>query len=210
MNPFDKNMVLQLKENGYYHVPDLFKNEDILPLNKQTNQLINQWYGGQIENADFWNYTNKKGNKILYRIQNFENHCPLVKELILKPKYKQLLSSVFDHDARPNCFALIIKMPDCNGVPWHRDIDKIPPHQLYNFSIFIDNALPENGCLEVIPKTHLDFNDYSKITSGPENTTKLVVSANDVIIHDVRLFHGSGPSVSNSIRRSIVIEFGSN
>lgn len=195
-----------LRENGYVRVSNIFSKNDIAEVKRYTSTLIEQWKSNEILSVDFWSYNNKKKEKVLYRIHNFENHYSPIKVLIQKPEFQNLVSHVVGENSFASFYALIIKMPFAVGVPWHRDIDNIAPSKIYNFSIYLDDSFPENGCFEAADATHKDYNDYSQI-KAPENASKISALETDIIIHDVRLFHSSGLSNCESLRRSIIIEF---
>lgn len=197
-----------LEKDGYCRVTDIFSERDLYYLKLKSDKLIQRWKEGKENSSDFWNYVDEQNDRILYRIHNFEKHFPEIKKIVKRPAFKKLIRKVFGVDIPPRVFALIIKMEGKGAaVPWHRDIDQIGPAEAYNFSIYLDNSTMENGCLEVVPGTHKKYDDYSKNIDPSKEKIPVFASSNEVIIHDVRLFHGSGFSKSQLIRRSVVIEY---
>jgi len=114
--------------------------------------------------------------------------------------------------------------PRGNGkrVPWHEDSaywrGQIEPMEVCTVWLAIDPSTRLNGCMMVIPRTHLEgragFSDY-----GPTDTRTAVFSTeileqqrddsqrvyielqpNECSLHDARIQHGSEPNTS-SIRR---------
>lgn len=197
-----------LKENGFAHVKNVFSGKDLDEVDFETKSLIKKWKSGIISGEDFWSYTDEENSRILYRIHNFEKYYPKIISLIEKPQFNDLRNEVFGTRTYPKFFALIIKMPNKGAtVPWHRDIDKVSRGEIFNFSIYLDDSSPENGCLEVVAGTHKDNGEYSNIEGTPSNVLQIPALKNEIVIHDVRLLHGSGFSKSPNLRRSIVIEF---
>lgn len=197
-----------LIDNGFAVIQNVFSDDELTDIKRATEIMIEKWYLGLMKHKDFWHGVNEKQEKILYRIHNFEKHYPGIEKVINNPKFQGVINEVLGEDATPTVFALIIKMP-FNGaaVPWHRDIDDIAFCEKVNISLYLDNSFEANGCLEVVSGTHRDNNDYSMVKSPPVNRLAVPVSSTDIIIHDVRLLHGSGPSTSEFIRRSVVIEY---
>jgi phytanoyl-CoA hydroxylase len=104
---------------------------------------------------------------------------------------------------------MIVKMPGLAArVPWHRDRTSVPPHSVCNLSVFLDDSVPENGCLEFVPGSHLLPDDADATQTCERGLIQPVpATAGDVLVHDVRIVHGSRTNTSTAYRRSIVIEF---
>lgn len=114
--------------------------------------------------------------------------------------------------------------PKGNGkrVPWHEDSaywkGLIEPMEVCTVWFAIDPSLRENGCMQVIPRTHREgtkgFSDYdavdptknvfsTEITKAQRNdslATLVELQANQCSLHDARIMHGSDPNTS-SLRR---------
>lgn len=198
----------ELIEKGYTIAKNVFSTSDLAPLRDYTFNIIEKWRNDEIISSDFWNYKNSDNEKILYRIHNFERHYPDITKLIDNQKFKALVSSIFGREAYPTVFACIVKIPQKGaGVPWHRDPVDVPSKSVFNFSIFLDKATEENGCLQIAPYSHLDENIEKVNKSEFDQIISLIAEPGDVTIHDVQAYHGSGCSKSPNLRRSIVIEY---
>jgi len=109
---------------------------------------------------------------------------------------------------------------DGKRVPWHEDSaywgDMLVPMQVVTVWLALDRADTENGCMRIIPRTHL--NGYSRYepVSQPElnvfgteiiredhdasRAVDLVLDPNQASLHDGKLMHGSNKN-SSSRRR---------
>jgi ectoine hydroxylase-related dioxygenase (phytanoyl-CoA dioxygenase family) len=107
-------------------------------------------------------------------------------------------------------------------VPWHEDSyywkGLVEPMDVCTLWLAIDPSTRENGCMRVIPRTHLTgragFSDYDDVDPSRNVFPTEVVRAqrdesrqvaielqpNECSLHDARLMHGSEPNTSN-IRR---------
>jgi Phytanoyl-CoA dioxygenase (PhyH) len=114
--------------------------------------------------------------------------------------------------------------PKGNGkrVPWHEDSaywkGRITPMEVCTVWLAIDPSTRENGCMMVIPQTHITgykgFSEYddvdvaqnvfnSEIKPILRDDAKRVyieLQPNECSLHDARIMHGSEPNTSN-IRR---------
>jgi len=114
--------------------------------------------------------------------------------------------------------------PKGNGkrVPWHEDSaywkGKIEPMEVCTVWLAIDPSTKVNGCMMVIPRTHVEgqkgFSDYdavdatknvfsSEIKAAQRDDSKRVyieLQPNTCSLHDARIMHGSEANTSN-IRR---------
>ncbi|MBI1336210.1 MAG: phytanoyl-CoA dioxygenase family protein [Phycisphaera sp.] len=96
-------------------------------------------------------------------------------------------------------------------VPWHEDSaywkGRLDPMRVVTVWLAVDPSTPENGCMRVIPGTHLNgFSDYdpvanpkeqvfgSEIRQGQYDESKAVdcvLKAGQASLHDGRIIHGS-------------------
>lgn len=199
----------QLRRFGYAVVRSFFSIEELSPVSHLTASMIGNWRAGLVDDEDYWSYENAEGY-VLYRIHHLETKDARIKELAEQNELMKLVHSVVAEGATPTAFALIIKMPRLGaGVPWHRDLVDVPPNTIYNFSIYLDDSTRGNGCLEVVPGSHLFPDNFKMEADGrrPEDAHCVTAQRGDIIIHDVRLVHGSAFSYSSRQRRSICIEF---
>lgn len=114
--------------------------------------------------------------------------------------------------------------PKGNGkrVPWHEDSaywkGKITPMEICTVWLAIDPSTRENGCMKVIPRTHVEgqkgYSEYepvnpeqnvfsSEIKASNRDDSKQVyieLDANECSLHDARVMHASEPNTS-AIRR---------
>lgn len=107
--------------------------------------------------------------------------------------------------------------PQGNGkrVPWHEDSfywkGRLDPMEVATIWLAIDPSLPENGCMNVIPKSHNNgYSEYEPVDLAtnvfPTEIRKFQVDENRAVpcilqpnhcsIHDGKLIHGSAPNHS--------------
>jgi phytanoyl-CoA hydroxylase len=193
-----------LREKGFERVPSVFSAIEIREASDVVDRLISTWPGSS--DPDFWAFhEHNEDTEVLYRIHNLEKKNEIFLRLIRLSRFRSIVRRVMGA-AVPTACALVYKMPRIGAeIPWHRDPIDVPPNTVFNFSIFLDPASPENGPLSFVPGSHLHDQGYP--AGRPRDAVAVQAAAGDVLIHDVRVYHGSGRSRSATPRRSIIIEF---
>jgi len=122
--------------------------------------------------------------------------------------------------------------PRGNGkrVPWHEDSaywGTMLPTSMKVVTVWlaIDPSRRENGCMQVIPRTHntgkMGFSDYdptdvsknifpTEVTESQRDESKAVaieLAANHASLHDARIIHGSEPNTSTLRRCGYTMRF---
>ena len=101
-------------------------------------------------------------------------------------------------------------------VPWHEDSnywgDVLSEHKVITVWLAIDDSLPENGCMKVIPGTHGNgFSDYEDVDSSkhvfgtqirPEDMDEskavdLAIREGECHVHHAKMIHGSNANASD-------------
>jgi ectoine hydroxylase-related dioxygenase (phytanoyl-CoA dioxygenase family) len=119
-----------------------------------------------------------------------------------------------------------LSKPPEEGMPvlWHQDGSYWPlePMEVVTLWLAVDDSLPENGCMRVIPGTqHLDLQtlqrrtDVANVLSSQidpalvdeSKAVDLVLKAGDVSVHHPNLIHGSNPNTSTKRRCGLTIRY---
>lgn len=151
-------------------------------------------------------------------------------ELIAYAKTLEAFQSLGFEDLRWTSGYVISKPPHSPSLFWHQDWGgwnepesyEEAPLQLFAMFYLVDTT-PENGCLRVIPGTHVRRHQlhevlaeaHSKATyEGDESSTEheavegevdVPVMAGDLVIGDARLLHASHPNDSDASRTVVTI-----
>lgn len=119
---------------------------------------------------------------------------------------------------------LFIKEPNTGGfISWHQDARYagMEPHDWVTGWLAISNVTEENGCMQMIPGSHIDplrdhvdtFGEDNLLTRGQEvqgiDESKAVpvpLKPGQLSLHHPRIVHGSGPNTSNERRIGFALQ----
>lgn len=201
----------QLRLDGFAVAAGAISEPLLSDLRTEAIRLVRRFTDEGYRSDDYW-FFNAAGTRqpVLYRIHNLENQgSALISGLYADGPLHSLAADILAAPARSTACAMIVKMPGlAAAVPWHRDRTSVSPHSVCNLSVFLDDSVPENGCLEFVPASHL-LPDDADVTRTCERgpIQPVPAEAGDVLVHDVRMVHGSRRNTSATYRRSIVVEF---
>lgn len=123
----------------------------------------------------------------------------------LHPQSVELACQILEEDVLLRC-GILVDLGTGEATPWHRD-DQGKPFML--FMQYRGGAVPQNGCLRVIPKSHLCesqiIEDEFSILSVEQNwacsrfneaithprEVSLAVTPQQLILRDSRIWHGT-------------------
>lgn len=118
---------------------------------------------------------------------------------------------------------------DGRRVPWHEDSaywkGHVEPLDIVTVWLTIDPSTEENGCMKVIPRTHMEgqkgYSNYDPVDASkhvfPTEITKrqrdeskavsCILEPNHASLHDARIMHGSDPNHSTRRRCGYTMRF---
>jgi ectoine hydroxylase-related dioxygenase (phytanoyl-CoA dioxygenase family) len=211
----------QLITDGYCICPDVMPLEFVSRLRKTTENLCN----GMSED-----------HKERYRVQGSMFHTnlhPIFADLVAWPSSLNQLKAMGFRDPKFTDGYIISKPPNSPGLFWHydwfawEDPTSYDPKPLQVFLMYyLENTNPQNGCLRVIPGSHLYHNTLHEVIDkpheeslssarnldGPEFSKRpdeidVPIRAGDLLIGDARLLHATHPNLTDSRRTVITLWF---
>ncbi len=157
----------------------------------------------------------------LRKIQEVYQVEPVFKDMLSQPKVLDIVQDIIGPDIYYHSSKLMCK-PGNGGrrKPWHQDFAywaSMDPRQVTVW-IAIDKATRENGCMQVIPGSHLrglidhhHLEDFQIKEDGIPNENVVVAEMNpgDALFFSVLTLHASDPNLSPNPRLSAIIDFDS-
>ena len=163
----------------------------------------------------------------LPQILNPSKYVPELNQTKLLANVQRLGEQLVGSDAKAG-FAHAIYKPPHHGAetPWHQDASYWPPHQIHRqISIWVplQEATPENGCMEFIPRSHeLDVIKHQSIGGDPsvhgnelhpdemwrvneDNVVQCPLPPGGATMHGGYMLHHTGPNTSDVPRRALIL-----
>jgi len=158
------------------------------------------------------------GEQRIRRIKSPHLNHEVFAAQLRSPKLLDMVEQLIGPNIRWHHTKLNAKQPSGSGhVEWHTDWSYYPHTNcdLLEIAIAIDPSTIENGCLHVIPGTHLgpalDHSENGAFVGAVpvgsfdiESAEPLILQPGDISIHHVRLLHGSGPNTTGAQRRLLL------
>jgi len=200
-----QSMKEQFDEQGYIVLKGLFAPEEVRALKEEARGII----------ADKVESVKKTG---VYLGLAYESD--MFKKAAARPELVHALVSIMGKHVVFLNDKLVFKNSETDfGSPWHQDYPYWKGSHKFSVWIALDDASPENGCLRIVPGSHLlGFVDHGGDTSdGHGFMNRLDASVFDeskaidlpaaqgdaIVFHDL-LFHASYPNSSGKDRWALI------
>lgn len=197
-------------ENGYVMPIRIFDDQEIAEHRRYFDRLLEK-------------HTREGGDS--YSLRRMQVYCQPLWDIITNPKILDCVEDILG----PNIVAwgsqYFCKLPgDGKPVSWHQDASYWPltPAHTVTLWLAIDDADRENGCMEVIPKTHTLGHLEFDMSGADENSVLpqkikgieqygapvcFELKAGEISLHADMLVHGSEPNNSNRRRCGLTVRY---
>jgi ectoine hydroxylase-related dioxygenase (phytanoyl-CoA dioxygenase family) len=158
--------------------------------------------------------------KVIRKLEPISDLSPLFAELAYHPRIIGPISEVLGEPVELFEDKLNLKLPGGSPYPWHQDwvcCWRAHTDDLVTCFIYLDDADETNGCLQVIPGSHLGkpilpFKPGSRFEVDPASfdATKAIpapLKAGEMILFDSYLLHFSDLNRSRAPRRAIIYTY---
>lgn len=221
MNVLSTDELSFFKANGYLHLKGMLSDDEISDVDRDSLKMIEPRIWGPCDD-DRWLYEKTKDNKeFLRRIDGIDSpDMPESFQVLLgKPKLLWAVNQLMEGDYfAATVQALVYKGAKYGeSLHWHQDPINIRRFPAFNMDIYLDKSTIENGCVYVIPESHLagyhakdpGFIEHWTDGKGVEAKAAVPVETNpgDVIFHATSVLHASGKNKTSSSRRTIYYHF---
>ena len=222
-------------KQGYLHIPNVLKNDEIINLKKAADNVIEKYENRTLnmECSAQGNPTLGKHNAESYNILQAIEYTDRFDYLLDHPRIFGVITDIMGVFLQVSGCDLFIRHPstEISGLnQFHTDggpsLQKILPQKktpplLIKMQYFLTDLNEENaGNFTVVPGSHLkriegynknclvpDCNQYVEKGMMPPEAKQILVKAGDIIIHAWTLWHAVSSNNSNVSRKSISIRY---
>lgn len=213
---------------GYLTAPAIVTEEKLARMREESDRLMalcfeeRRRYAKRIEwEVDHLADEEKRGmEKVIRKLEPISDLSPIFRELAFSPEITGPVSAIFGEPVELFEDKLNLKLPGGSPYPWHQDwvcCWRAHTDQLVTCFIYLDDADAANGCLQVVPGSHLGkpilpFRPGSRFEVDPASVDlgKVVpvpLKAGEMIFFDPYLLHYSDLNRSRTPRRAIIYTY---
>lgn len=214
----------QLKDfddNGYLFLPECFNADEIALLKQEAAQVLAQ------QRPEIWREKNG-APRTAFAAHTYNDAC---RTLASHPRLVEPLQQLFGEDVYVHQFKINAKAAFTGEVwQWHQDFptwhadDGMPQPRAMNIAVFLDEVMPINGPLMLVPRSHkggalksehdLQTTSYPLWTLDQPTVTELVQQngivtptgkAGGVLMFHANLVHGSAGNITPYPRRIVYL-----
>lgn len=209
------------KQNGYLLVKGVFNTVEIVEMRKAVDGIIeraakakrdanHQWQGDFLPPEEL--------NKLVLKgFHDVQYHDAVFMRALMHPAIVSILTKVIGPNVQLHHSKMLVKPPERGAAfPFHQDHPYFPhrDHTMTAASVHLDDANDENGCIRVIPGSHLwgpiphigrHYLDAKKYPL--DQGTPCEAKAGDVLFFNYLTVHGSYPNRSDRIRRNVLFQY---
>jgi len=208
-------------ELGYVFIPECFSEQEIEILRRAAADVLSQ------DRPEVWR--EKDGTpRTAFACHRYNDACEL---LVHDPRLIDPLEQLFGERTYIHQFKINAKAAFTGDIwQWHQDFptwhkdDGMPEPRAMNIAVFLDEVLPINGPLMIVPRSHkvgalesehdLQTTSYPLWTPDSETVTRLVEQngiiaptgkAGGVLMFHANILHGSAGNITPYPRRIVYL-----
>jgi ectoine hydroxylase-related dioxygenase (phytanoyl-CoA dioxygenase family) len=142
-------------------------------------------------------------------------HDGVFTRMVAHPRLVKVLTQLIGQNVQLHHTKMLVKPPEQGApFPMHQDYPYFPHerHSVVAASVHLDDTDEENGCLHVIPGSHLggpfEPRGASKAVEYPLSAgVPCPAAAGDVLFFNYLTIHGSGVNRSSRTRRNVLFQY---
>jgi len=209
------------RANGYIGVENVYSPAEVADLRRVTDELVER-SRAVTKNDDIFDLEPSHSPLVprVRRLKNTAQHDPVFRRTLDHSKMLDIVAQLIGPSIYCNGDKLNMKIGGVGSpVEWHQDW-AFYPHtndDLLAVGVTLDDSTIENGCLLVLPGTHLgriyDHNQDGGFVGAvtedgfrPDGAVPIELKAGGISIHHVRVLHGSAPNRSPNPRRLLLFQ----
>lgn len=215
-----EDQVAHFREHGYLLLPGTLSDADLAELDAELNRIADNYQDLPAVREGFSLEPKQDPNAkrpIFRKVGGISDHSDAFKRLLHHERILSVLHRLVPEDIHLHRDVVMMKPAKVGREkPWHQDSSYWPyqPMDLISAMTALDDATPDNGCLQVIPGTHKkEVKHYGKelridLTPEQQAQTRYVpLRRGDTLLFHSLLLHASEPNHSEHPRRVCIFSY---
>ena len=201
------------REHGYLHVRSAFDAAEVDDMREALDRILASVEGTEHDRNHRWGAVAQEA--VLKGFHDVQYHDAAFTRAAVHPRLVHVLTELIGPNVQLHHTKMLVKPPEKGApFPMHQDYPYFPHerHSVVAASVHLDDADEENGCLFVIPGSHLggpieDTGESHSLDIPLERGTPLPATAGDVVFFSYLTIHGSGVNTSTRTRRNVLFQY---
>jgi ectoine hydroxylase-related dioxygenase (phytanoyl-CoA dioxygenase family) len=199
----------EYERDGYVLVRNVFDPGEIDDMRDALARILENVEGTASDRNHAW-----VGGK-LAGYHDLHYHDAVFTRMVSHPRLVEVLTELIGPNVQLHHSKMLVKPPE-EGAPFpmHQDYPYFPHerHTMLAASVHLDDTDEENGCLHVVPGSHLlgpleAEGDAHTVDYPLESGTPCPAKAGDVLFFNYLTIHGSGVNRSDRVRRNVLFQY---
>ncbi len=214
------------EQQGYLIFPQFLEEGELGILRRALADVLARAEGLTSSNEWFSLVKARDGaGRYVRRVANPNALHPAFHEIVFNQKILDVVESLIGPNIQLHHTKINLKPPSRHaGFEWHQDFASFPHtnFDLLAVMLMLDDSTAENGCLQVIPGSHLwgpRDHLYSRSTTyssriedesvipDPSYWVRVAVPAGGIEVHHCNLLHSSLPNSGDKPRSALLIQY---
>jgi phytanoyl-CoA hydroxylase len=201
------------REEGYVHARGVFAPEEVEELRRGVARILDGVAGTEHDENHVWGAVREE--TVLKGFHGVQYHDAAFTRAATHPRLVDVLTQLLGPNVQLHHTKMLVKPPERGApFPMHQDYPYFPHarHTVLAASVHLDDTDEENGCLCVVPGSHLQgpieaVGESNSLDVPLEDGTPLPAAAGDVVVFNYLTIHGSGVNRSARTRRNVLFQY---
>jgi phytanoyl-CoA hydroxylase len=226
-NQQPKNIINDFITDGFLAIDQLISSETVALAMAGLDSLISgsikgfrsiQWEGAVRSKLEQMTFDDRRNS--IRKLFNYVDYSPELRSIAFDHKILQFVSDLLGEESSLVADTALLKPPGIGREkPWHQDkafYDIRAGAPMLGLWIALDEAIPENGCMFVIPRSHrggpiVHFNraDFQLCETDIDrrHTTAVPLAPGGCLVFDGLLHHGTPPNRGGKRRWALQLHY---
>jgi len=203
----------QFREQGYFLLPNAFAAAEIDALTERLDRFA-EAHEAQLLARGAEGIS--RPSEISFT-SHLAEHDPQIMAFATQEAFISLATTLISPDVSLYWDQSVYKKPETHrDFPWHQDngYTQIEPQEYLTCWVALVDANVQNGCIWVLPGSHTDGVVEHRDTPigkqcyfGDDPGVAVELPKGGMAVFSSLLFHRSGPNLSNTIRKSYILQY---
>ena len=206
-------------EHGYLLVRSVFDAAEVEEMRDAIARILDGVSGTAYDRNHTWrDAAPGKAEAKQLQLKGFHDliyHDGVFTRMVAHPRLVAVLTHLIGPNVQLHHTKMLVKPPEQGApFPMHQDYPYFPHerHSVLAASVHLDDTDEENGCLHVVPGSHLlgplEAQGESKtVDYALENGVACPAGGGDVLFFNYLTIHGSGVNRSTRTRRNVLFQY---